>query len=96
MQFEWDGNKNRLNFSKHGLDFRDAAKVFQGRTITSEDNRQDYGELRFITLGRLEDITVVIIYTRRRDKLRLISMRQAKAKERKMYEQAVFFGPEPS
>jgi uncharacterized protein len=46
---------------KHGLDFRDAEKVFQGETIIFEDTRQDYGEKRFISLGRLGDIIVVIV-----------------------------------
>lgn len=96
MHFEWDDNKNRANSIKHGLDFRDAAQVFQGTTLTSEDNRRDYGEPRFISLGMLEDIAVVIVYTRRFDKIRIISMRRAKTKERKLYEQTVFFGPGPS
>ncbi len=54
MEFEWDEAKRRDNYRKHGLDFRDADKVFQEVTITAEDKRQDYGENRLISLGRLE------------------------------------------
>jgi hypothetical protein len=96
MRFEWDEKKHRTNFTKHGLDFRDAAKVFQGVTVTAEDNRQDYGESRFISLGQLDDILVVIVYTRRNDKFRIISMRKAKPRERRFYEQAILFGHETS
>jgi len=92
MEFEWDEVKRRGNYAKHGLDFRDAEKVFQGITLTVEDHRQDYGETRFISLGRLEDIVVVIVYTMRSENIRLISMRKANHKERKAYEEKISFG----
>jgi uncharacterized DUF497 family protein len=93
MEIEWDEGKRRANYAKHGLDFRDAEKVFQGITISAEDIRQDYGEKRFISLGRLEDIVVVIVYTERMEKTRIISMRKANQKESKAYEEKVSFGP---
>ena len=91
MEFEWDEAKRRANYRKHGLDFRDAEKVFQGITLAAEDDRQDYGEKRFISLGRLEDIVVVIVHTERRDRTRIISMRRANQKETKAYEEKVSF-----
>jgi uncharacterized DUF497 family protein len=91
MEFEWDEVKRRANYRKHGLDFRDAEKVFQEVTITAEDKRQDYGEKRFISLGRLEDIVVVVVYTERSEKIRLISMRRANQKERRAYEEKISF-----
>ena len=94
MEFEWDEGKRRTNYAKHGLDLRDAEKVFQDITITAEDNRQDYGEKRFITLGRFEDIVVVIFYTQRSEKIRIISMRKANQKEKKAHEEKIFFGLE--
>jgi len=87
MEFEWNEAKCRENYKKHRLDFRDAPKVFQGVTITAEDDRQDYGETRLVTLGRLEDLVVVIVHTFRGDNIRIISMRKAKARERKHYEE---------
>ena len=92
MEFEWDEVKRRANYAKHGLDFRDAERVFQGITLTAEDKRQDYGETRFIALGLLDDLLVVVVYTERSEKIRLISMRKANQKERKAYEEKISFG----
>jgi uncharacterized DUF497 family protein len=92
MEFEWDEVKRRANYIKHGLDFRDTEKVFQGITLTAEDNRQDYGETRFISLGLLDDLVVVVVYTERSEKTRIISMRKANQKERKAYEEKILFG----
>lgn len=94
MELAWDEVKRRANYAKHGLDFRDAEKVFQGITLTAEDDRQDYGEKRFISLGLLEDMVVVVVYTERREKIRLISRRKANQREKKAYEEKVFFGLE--
>jgi uncharacterized protein len=94
MELEWDAAKRRANYAKHGLDFRDAEKVFQGITLTAEDNRQDYGEKRFISLGLLEDMVVVVVYTARSEKIRIISMRKANQREKKAYEEKIFFGLE--
>lgn len=91
MEFEWDEAKRRANYRKHGLDFRDAEKVFQEVVITAEDRRQDYGEKRYISLGRLEDIVVVVVYTERSERIRLISMRRANQKERRAYEEKISF-----
>jgi uncharacterized protein len=51
MMIEWDVVKNRRNLVKHGLDFADAEKVFGGSCVTFLDNRFDYGEERFVSLG---------------------------------------------
>ncbi len=49
--------------AKHGIDFADAANVFDGLTITIEDTRFDYGETRFLTPGLLRTHVVVIVHT---------------------------------
>jgi uncharacterized protein len=59
---EWDDDKNRSNFIKHGLDFGDAEKVFAGPCITFSDDRFDYGEQRLLTLGVLAGRVVVIAH----------------------------------
>lgn len=94
MELEWHATKRRANYAKHCLDFRDAAKVFQGITLTAEDDRQDYGEKRFISIGLLDDMVVVVVYTERSEKIRIISMRKANHRERKAYEEKIFFGRE--
>ena len=53
IRFDWDKAKRLKNLKDHGLDFPDAPEVFAGLTVTFEDDRFDYGELRMITLGFL-------------------------------------------
>ena len=84
--YEWDRNKNDENLRKHGLSFEDAPEVFDGRCLTFEDIRIDYGEERYITLGHLEGRLVVIAHTPRGENTRIISMRKANSRERKAYE----------
>lgn len=86
MQFAWDDNKRRSNLVKHGFDFIDASQVFEGATLTFEDDRFAYGEQRFITLGLLQGQVVVIAHTENQDKVRVISMREGTKRE-----QTIFF-----
>ncbi len=85
MKFEWNDEKNKINMKKHSLDFQDAELIFLGRTITFIDDRQDYGEDRYITLGELENRVIVVIHTQRNYALRIISMRKANEREKKIY-----------
>ena len=66
-------------------DFADALAVFAGVTFTFEDDRFDYEEQRFVTLGMLAGKVVVIAHTERDDKVRIISMRKATKYEQKLY-----------
>lgn len=59
--------------------------VFAGATLTVEDDRQDYGEVRYITIGFLDATMVVIVWTRRNDVRRIISLRRANERERRIY-----------
>jgi uncharacterized protein (DUF4415 family) len=63
MRFAWDERKRRVNLKTHGFDFRDTPRVFEGPTFTFEDDRFDYGEQRFVTLGFLGDVAVSIVHT---------------------------------
>ncbi|RAP33964.1 hypothetical protein DID80_07705 [Candidatus Marinamargulisbacteria bacterium SCGC AAA071-K20] len=86
MEFEWDEEKNKSNIKKHGLSFEEVRDVFLGILVTSMDIRLDYGETRYISIGILEDIIViVVIHTNRNGRVRLISARLAKEKERRQY-----------
>ena len=69
------------------LDMARAAEVFAGVTLTIEDDRQDYGEARFITIGFLDDAMVVLVWTPRDDACRVISIRRANERERRIYSQ---------
>jgi uncharacterized DUF497 family protein len=85
MEFTWDETKRKSNLANHGLDFADAQAVFAGATFTFEDDRFDYGEQRFITLGLLRGAVVVIAHTEQDDTVRVISMRKATRHEQKTY-----------
>ena len=85
MKFEWDETKRQTNLRDHKLDFADAEIVFSGITFTFEDERFEYGEDRFITLGLLREIVVVIAHTERKDTVRVISMRKATKNEQRLY-----------
>ncbi len=82
---KWDNEKNILNIKKHGLHFEDSVYVLNSETVTFIDDRVDYGEERYITLGNLEERLVVLIHTNRNGFIRIISMRKANEREQKIY-----------
>jgi uncharacterized DUF497 family protein len=75
--------------AKHGIDFRDAERFFNAEPICFEDCRQDYNEKRFIAFGKIEERLIITVYTLRDDNIRIISMRKANARERRLYEQYI-------
>jgi uncharacterized DUF497 family protein len=85
MQLSWDEAKRQVNLHKHGLDFADASAVFGGTTFTFEDDRFDYREQRFITLGLLHGRVVIIAHTEHNDEIRMISMREGTKREQILY-----------
>jgi len=85
MKLEWDDKKNQMNYEKHGLSFSDAELVFSGEIVNFVDDRQEYGEERWITLGELMGRVVVVVHTARHDAIRIISMRKANEHEKKIY-----------
>jgi uncharacterized DUF497 family protein len=90
MRFEWDEEKNQANIQKHGLDFADAWEIFTAPMLTALDDREDYGEDRWIGLGMLRSRPVVVVFTERgEDVIRIISLRKALKHERLRYEQTL-------
>lgn len=77
VRYEWDERKRKANLRKHGFDFLDVPQVFDGATLTVVDDREEYAEERFVTLGLLKDTVVVIVHTERPEVIRVISMRKA-------------------
>jgi len=90
MEFEWDEAKCLVNFRKHGIDFIDVSVLFEGDTLTVEDNRYDYGEQRFVTFGLLQGLVVAVVHSDRQDSIRIISARKATKYEQKIYFEEVF------
>src|SRR5688572_20522862 len=90
MPFEWDEQKNQMNIHKHGLDFADAWEIFALPMLVMLDNRQDYGEDRWIGIGLLKARVVVVVYIEQQeDIIRIISMRKALSHERTKYEKTI-------
>ncbi len=88
--FEWDEAKNQTNIRKHGVDFRDATRIFDGPVVSGIGQAGRDGEIRQITIGLLDQIVVVaVVHTERTGIVRIISARPASRKERRRYEQAV-------
>lgn len=81
MQIEFDAVKRDKTLIERGLDFADAGEVFAGVAATREDTRQGYGEPRLITIGKLGDRAVVLVWTPRGAARRIISMRYAHESE---------------
>jgi uncharacterized DUF497 family protein len=85
MELEYDDEKRALTLEHRGLDFAHADRVFEGKTITLEDDRIDYGEARFQTIGHLDGEAVMVVWTQRGEARRIISMRKCNAQERAAY-----------
>ena len=84
MEFEWDPAKAKANIAKHGVSFEDAQEVFEDlHAIELLDDALN--EERWCLLGRAHAHILVVIYTERGNKVRIISARQASKREQKIY-----------
>lgn len=86
--FEWNEAKRRANLDKHGVDFEDVWDLDWINAVTREDTRSTYEERRFISTGILDGRLHVCVWTERGGKRRIISLRKANPRERKLHEQA--------
>lgn len=82
MRVTFDPAKRAKTLAERGLDFEDAAMVFQGTTVEIEDTRRNYGETRIICYGLLSGRLVVIGYTPRGATRHVFSMRKANDREK--------------
>jgi hypothetical protein len=89
MEFEWDSGKAEANRRKHRVSFEEGARVFlDPQRIETVDDRENYGEERWKTVGLVEPALLAVVYTvRGKDGhlIRLISARKADAHERVQY-----------
>ena len=91
LSFEWDQEKNAANIKNHGIDFLDAALIFEHPTLEAIDDRADYGELRCIALGLSGETVLYVVYTRRRESvIRIISARKANRHDSEKYYREIF------
>lgn len=88
MEFEWDPEKAEANLRDHGVAFTEAQTVFgDPHEVTIPDPDHSDGEFRFLSLGRSEaDRLLIVSYTERGSRIRIISAREATPRERREYE----------
>ena len=91
MKYTWGEAKQQANQDKHGLDFADAEKVFNGPFYLFEDRREDYEEQRMIALGMLGQQVILIVHIEEDDEIRIISMRKAEKYETDLFYENVGF-----
>lgn len=63
MQFEWHEAKRQTNIRKHGIDFVDVIRLFDGEAMLLEYSRFSYDEDRFWLVGFLGNVLVIVTYT---------------------------------
>jgi hypothetical protein len=85
MSIEYPPTKREATLAERGLDMACAAEIFSEATLTVEDDREDYGETRLITIGFLDSRMVVVVWTQRGAARRIISLRKANEREQKAY-----------
>ena len=90
LEFEWNENKASANVQKHGIQFDEAKTVFNDpNSITIPDTEHSLDEARYIDIGfSAQGRLLVVVYTERGSKIRIISSRQATATEARIYGQS--------
>jgi uncharacterized protein len=85
-KFEWDYQKAVTNYAKHAVSFDEATLAFLDPFgIEKIDDREGYGEQRFILIGMADNKLLMVVYTERGDKTRIISAREVTKNERNDY-----------
>lgn len=88
--FEWDEVKNRANVEKHGVSFELAKRIFHGPVLSWIDDRNDYPETRYHSIGQIDGLVVLaVVHADRSGRIRIISARTANRRERKRYDEEV-------
>lgn len=86
LEFEWDDRKAAANLRKHGVSFLTAAATFANERMERMDDREDYGEIRWISLGRVGQKVYRVVFTwRGKNLVRIISAQQADTDEEEHY-----------
>jgi uncharacterized protein len=84
LKIEFDPAKREKTLEERGLDFARAEEVFDSNSIDVADDRFDYRERRWLTYGFLDGRHVVVVWTDRGDRKRIISMRHMHEREIKV------------
>jgi len=85
MEYEWDDNKASSNLRNHGVSFDSVVDFSWESAMVIEDDRNDYGERRFIAYGPIGNRLHCLVFTLRGEMIRVISLRKANRREVKRY-----------
>jgi uncharacterized DUF497 family protein len=85
MELEWDEHKRLYNLQNHKIDFIGSEEIFDGYTVTFEDDSVGYNEQRFVTFGKFQERVVAVVHTERDENIRIISIRKATKHEERYY-----------
>ncbi len=86
LVFEWDGNKDKLNFNKHGVHFATAAKALLDPKMIVREDVSHSTELRFNALARANKVLFIVFTIKEDETVRIISARYADSCEKRRYE----------
>lgn len=88
MEFEWDPDKAAANARRHGVEFAEAMTIFgDPLELTIVDPDHSHDEWRFVSIGgSVAGRLLVVAYTEREGRTRIINAREASSQERKSYE----------
>jgi len=92
--FEWDETKNRRNIQKHAVSFSSATTLFSLPHLVCLDERESYGEDRWLAIGCIGPVIGVVVFTERAENqgnksIRIISARKASTREIELYEKEI-------
>jgi uncharacterized protein len=85
MEYDWNDAKAKANLHKHGVAFEIIEDFDWTTAFVVADERFDYGEERRLAIGMIGSRLYALVFTIRKDRIRVISLRRAKLKERKLY-----------
>ena len=88
MEIEWDNNKAAANLIKHKIDFEDAKNIFLDPNCLEREDKRDYNETRIQVIGIVNQVVLLVVYTKRNGRYRIISARRANKNERRLYYQS--------
>jgi uncharacterized DUF497 family protein len=86
IEFEYDQNKSNSNMQKHGIDFEKTKLLFNDDLVAVSVS-SIYNEVRFISIGKLDEKFYTVVYTYRESRVRIISTRRSRKDEEKIYEE---------
>jgi len=88
MRVEFDPAKDAINQAKHGISLKEAKRFEWETALEREDDRFDYGEVRFVGIGMIDARPHVMVFTEGTDDdaVRVISLRPAEKNEKRFYD----------